>query len=65
MTIDITQQLNYSAAVRKAHPEYDDDTVRAAAELLVMYMDVKLEPDEVKKTLEFLRKFNKLGKFLN
>ena len=44
MTIDITQQLNYSAAVRKAEPDWDDDKVRKAAEYLVLYMDVRLEP---------------------
>ena len=35
MTIDITQQLNYSQAVRRARPEWDDDKVRRAAEYLV------------------------------
>ena len=44
MTIDITQQLNYSQAVRRARPEWDDDKVRRAAEYLVLYMDVRLKP---------------------
>ena len=43
MTIDITQQLNYSAAVRKAKPDWDDDKVRMAAEYLVLYMDVRAQ----------------------
>ena len=52
MTIDVTQQLNYSQAVRKARPEWDDDTVRMAAEFLVLYMDVRLKPYKVKEKLE-------------
>ena len=36
MTIDITQQLNYSQAVRKAKPDWDDDKVRMAAEYLCL-----------------------------
>ena len=51
MTIDITQQLNYSAAVRKAQPDWDDDKVRAAAEYLVLYMDVRLKPYKVNENL--------------
>jgi len=61
MTIDITQQLNYSAAVRKAKPDWDDDKVRMAAEYLVLYMDVRLKPYEV---LEKLEEFNTNGGFL-
>ncbi len=61
MTIDITQQLNYSAAVRKAEPDWDDDKVRAAAEYLVLYMDVRLKPYKVK---EKLHEFDKDGGFL-
>ena len=61
MTIDITQQLNYSAAVRKAQPDWDDDKVRMAAEYLVLYMDVRLKPNKVKEKLE---EFDKNGGFL-
>ena len=61
MTIDITQQLNYSAAVRKAEPDWDDDKVRKAAEYLVLYMDVRLKPYKVK---EKLAEFDKSGGFL-
>ena len=32
MTIDVKQTLNYSAAIRKAEPDWDDDQVRRAAE---------------------------------
>ena len=51
MTIDVTQQINYSQAVRKARPEWDDDKVRKAAEYLVLYMDVRLKPYKVKEKL--------------
>ena len=61
MTIDITQQLNYSAAVRKAEPDWDDDKVRKAAEYLVLYMDVRLKPYKVK---EKLAEFDKNEGFL-
>lgn len=61
MTIDITQQLNYSQAVRKAKPDWDDDKVRMAAEYLVLYMDVRLKPYKV---LEKLEEFDKNGGFL-
>ena len=61
MTIDITQQLNYSAAVRQAKPDWDDDKVRMAAEYLVLYMDVRLKPYKV---LEKLEEFDKNGGFL-
>ena len=61
MTIDITQQLNYSAAVRKAEPDWDDDKVRKAAEYLVLYMVVRLKPYKVK---EKLAEFDKNGGFL-
>ena len=61
MTIDITQHLNYSAAVRKAKPDWDDDKVRMAAEYLVLYMDVRLKPYKV---LEKLEEFDKNGGFL-
>ena len=54
MTIDIKQTLNYSDAVRRAEPDWDDDNVRAAAEYLVLYMDVRLKPYKVKeKLIEF------------
>ncbi len=52
MTIDIKQSLNYSEAVRKAEPDWDDDRVRAAAEYLVLYMDVRLKPYKVKQKLK-------------
>ena len=61
MTIDITQQLNYSAAVRKAQPDWDDDKVRKAAEYLILYMDVRLKPYKVQEKLE---EFDKNGGFL-
>ena len=61
MTIDVTQQINYSQAVRKARPEWDDDKVRKAAEYLVLYMDVRLKPYKV---LEKLEEFDKNGGFL-
>ena len=61
MTIAITQQLNYSAAVRKAKPDWDDDKVRMAAEYLVLYMDVRHKPYKV---LEKLEEFDKNGGFL-
>ena len=56
MTIDITQQLNYSQAVRRARPEWDDDKVRRAAEYLVLYMDVRLKPYKVNEKLNELDK---------
>ena len=43
MTIDVKQTLNYSEAVRKARPEWDDDKVRKAAEYLILYMDVRTQ----------------------
>ena len=61
MTIDITQQINYSQAVRKAQPDWDDDKVRAAAEYLILYMDLRLKPYKVK---EKLIEFDKEGGFL-
>ena len=44
MTIDVKQTLNYSAAIRKAEPDWDDDQVRTAAEHCVLYMDVRIKP---------------------
>ena len=61
MTIDVTQQLNYSQAVRKAQPDWDDDKVRKAAEYLILYMDVRLKPYKVQ---EKLAEFDKIGGFL-
>ena len=61
MTIDIKQSLNYSDAVRRAEPDWDDDKVRAAAEYLVLYMDVRLKPY---KDNEKLNEFDKDGGFL-
>ena len=61
MTIDIKQSLNYSDAVRSAEPDWDDDKVRAAAEYLVLYMDVRLKPYKVN---EKLNEFDKDGGFL-
>tara|TARA_R100000773_G_scaffold6646_1_gene6849 strand:+ start:3567 stop:3755 length:189 start_codon:yes stop_codon:yes gene_type:complete len=52
MTIDVTQQINYSQAVRKAQPDWSDDKVRAAAEYLILYMDLRLKPYKVKEKLE-------------
>ena len=61
MTIDVTQILNFSAAVRKAGPDWDDDKVRKAAEYLILYMDVRLKPYKVQ---EKLAEFDKNGGFL-
>ena len=61
MTIDVKQTLNYSEAVRKARPEWDDDKVRKASEYLVLYMDVRLKPYKVNAKLE---EFDKDGGFL-
>ena len=44
MTIDVKQTINYSAAVRKQKPHWDNDQVRRAAEYLLIFMDVRLEP---------------------
>ena len=52
MTIDVTQTLNYSAAIRKAEPFWDDDMVRRAAEHCVLYMDVRIKPAKLKKHLD-------------
>ena len=52
MTIDIKQTLTYSAAIRKAEPDWDDDMVRRAAEHCVLYMDVRIKPSKLKKHLE-------------
>ncbi len=52
MTIDVKQTLNYSAAIRKAEPFWDDDMVRRAAEHCVLYMDVRIKPSKLKKELE-------------
>ena len=60
MTIDVTQQLNYSQAVRKARPEWDDDKVRKAAEFLVLNMDVRIKPSKLKKQLEEFKQINYL-----
>ena len=60
MTIDVKQTLNYSAAIRKAEPDFDDDTVRRAAEHCVLYMDVRIKPSKLKKTLEQFKQDNYL-----
>ena len=52
MTIDVKQTINYSAAVRKQKPHWDNDQVRRAAEYLLIFMDVRLEPYELKQKLE-------------
>ena len=52
MTIDVRQTINYSAAVRKQKPHWDNDQVRRAAEYLLIFMDVRLEPYELKQKLE-------------
>ena len=61
MTIDVTQQLNYSQAVRRARPEWDDDKVRKADEYLIFYMAVRLKPYKVN---DKLNEFDKDGGFL-
>ena len=60
MTIDVKQTLNYSQAIRKAEPEWDDDTVRKAAEHCVLYMDVRIKPVKLKKHLEQFKEANYL-----
>ena len=60
MTIDVKQTLNYSAAIRKAEPDCDDDTVRRAAEHCVLYMDVRIKPAKLKKVLEQYKETNYL-----
>ena len=52
MTIDVKQTLNYSAAIRKAEPNWDDDMIRRAAEHCVLYMDVRIKPSKLKTHLE-------------
>ena len=52
MTIDVKQSINYSAAVRTQKPHWDDDQVRRAAEYLLIFMDVRLEPYELKAKLQ-------------
>ena len=60
MTIDVKQTLNYSAAIRKAEPDWDDDQVRRAAEHCVLYMDVRIKPAKLKKHLEEFKEGNYL-----
>ena len=60
MTIDVKQTLNYSAAIRKAESDWDDDTVRRAAEHCVLYMDVRIKPAKLKKVLEQYKETNYL-----
>ena len=60
MTIDVKQTLNYSAAIRKAEPDWDDDQVRRAAEHCVLYMDVRIKPSKLKKVLEEYKETNYL-----
>ena len=60
MTIDVKQTLNYSAAIRKAEPDWDDDQVRRAAEHCVLYMDVRIKPAKLKKHLEQFKEVNYL-----
>ena len=52
MTIDVKQTINYSAAVRKQKPHWDNDQVRRAAEYLLIFMDVRLEPYALSNKLE-------------
>ena len=52
MTIDVKQTINYSAAVRKQKPHWDNDQVRRAAEYLLIFMDVRLEPYDLKQKLD-------------
>ena len=60
MTIDVKQTLNYSAAIRKAQPDWDDDTVRRAAEHCVLSMDVRIKQAKLKKVLEQYKETNYL-----
>ena len=60
MTIDVKQTLNYSTAIRKAEPDWDDDQVRRAAEHCVLYMDVRIKPAKLKKHLEVFKETNYL-----
>ena len=60
MTIDVKQTLNYSAAIRKAEPDWDDDKVRRAAEHCVLYMDVRIKPAKLKKNLDKFKEENYL-----
>lgn len=60
MTIDVKQTLNYSAAIRKAEPDWSDDDVRRAAEHCVLYMDVRIKPSKLKKVLEEYKETNYL-----
>ena len=58
MTIDVKQTLNYSQAIRKAEPDWDDDQVRRAAEHCILFMDVRIKPNKLKKTLEEYKRLN-------
>ena len=60
MTIDVKQTLNYSAAIRKAEPDWDDDQVRRAAEHCVLYIDVRIKPAKLKKNLDKFKEENYL-----
>ena len=60
MTIDVKQTLNYSAVIRKAEPDWDDDMVRRAAEHCVLYMDVRIKPKKLKVELEHFKESNYL-----
>ena len=60
MTIDVKQTLNYSAAIRKAEPDWDDDMVRRAAEHCVLYMDVRIKTKKLKVELEHFKESNYL-----
>ena len=60
MTIDVKQTLNYSAAIRKAEPDWDDDQVRRAAEHCVLYTDVRIKPAKLKKNLDKFKEENYL-----
>ena len=60
MTIDVKQTLNYSAAIRKAEPNWDNDMVRRAAEHCVLYMDVRIKPAKLKKHLQVFKDTNYL-----
>ena len=60
MPIDVKQTLNYSAAIRKAEPDWDDDQVRRAAEHCVLYMDVRIKPAKLKKNLDKFKEENYL-----
>ena len=61
MTNDIKQTINFSNAIRRAEPDWTDDKVKAAANFVMLYMDIRLDPYEVKNKLV---EFDKDSRFL-